>query len=190
QLPGPKRFNALVNNLLGGWSVAGVTTIQSGSPLSLFGTNTNNAFGVTGDRAQIVAGCNLVTSGSVTSRLNNYFNTSCIARANPNAPLGPTNPAVWPVIDPSGTTGFGNSGVGIVTGPGQNNSDIAIIKRTPFRLLGEGANVEFRTEFFNAFNHPQFGNPGQSVSSPATFGVISTTSVNPRIIQFGLKLNF
>ena len=96
----------------------------------------------------------------------------------------------WPVIGDDGIgTNFGNSGVGIVTGPGQHNYDIAIIKRTPFGLLGESSNIEFRAEFFNAFNHAQFSNPDGNASNP-TFGVISSTSVNPRIIQFALKLNF
>jgi len=79
--------------------------------------------------------------------------------------------------------------VGIVVGPGQNNSDIAIVKRTPLHLLGENANVELRGELFNAFNHTQFSNPSTNVSS-AAFGTITSTAVNPRIIQFGLKLNF
>jgi hypothetical protein len=57
------------------------------------------------------------------------------------------------------------------------------------KWIGESGNIEFRAEFFNAFNHTQFANPTTSVSS-ATFGVISATSVNPRIIQFALKLNF
>jgi len=193
QVPSPQRFPAVIDQLLSGWSVSGVTTIQSGLPLSLFGTNANNAFGITGDRAQLASGCtndDLATSGSVTDRLGGYFNANCIARANPNAPLGPTNAAVWPVIGDDGrATAFGNSGVGIIAGPGQNNSDIAIIKRTPFRWLGQGGNIEFRAELFNAFNTPQFGLPDLNVSS-ATFGVISTTSVNPRIIQLALKLNF
>jgi len=182
QFPSPRRFNAF----LGGWSIAGVTTIQSGTPLSLTGTNANNAFGITTDRAQLAAGCthdNLVNPGSVQSKLTNYFNRGCILR---NA----AGTAIWPIIGDDGrATNFGNSGVGIVVGPGQNNSDFAIIKRTPLRLLGEAGNVEFRTEFFNAFNHTQFSNPSTSVSTP-TFGVISSTSVNPRIIQFGLKVNF
>jgi hypothetical protein len=97
---------------------------------------------------------------------------------------------IWPVIEAGSTaTNFGNSGPGIAFGPGQNNSDIAIIKRTAVGWLGESGNVEFRTEFFNAFNHPQFNNPNTNVSNP-TFGRITGTSVNPRIIQFGLKVNF
>lgn len=194
ELPSPKRFNSFVNNLLGGWSIAGGTIIQSGVPLTLTGTNGSNAFGITNDRVQLAAGCthaNLATSGSTTSRLggasggSGYLNRVCV-----NGLTATGGGPVWPLIEPGGGTNFGNSGVGLVVGPGQNNSDIAIIKRTPVGFLGENGNIEFRTEFFNAFNHPQFGNPGTNATAAATFGVISTTSVNPRIIQFGLKVNF
>jgi hypothetical protein len=185
-LPSPTRFHAFVDNLLGGWALSGVTTIQSGRPLTLTGTNAQNIFGITGDRAQLAAGCShedLPTSGSVHSRLDNFINRDCIARNAAGTPI-------WPIIGDNGTgTAFGNSGAGILTGPGQHNWDIAVLKRTPVKWLGEVGNIEFRSEFFNAFNHTQFGNPNTSVTSP-TFGVISTTSVNPRIIQFALKLNF
>ena len=164
----------------------GVTTIQSGLPLSLTGNNGNNAYGITNDRGQLASGCtyaDLITSGSVQDRLNGYFNRNCILR---NA----AGTAIWLPIEAGSTaTNFGNSGVGIVSGPGQNNTDLAIIKRTRFPLFGESSNIEFRTEFFNLFNTPQFAAPVTSVTS-ATFGVISATSVNPRIIQFGIKLNF
>jgi hypothetical protein len=51
--------------------------------------------------------------------------------------------------------------------------------------------VQFRAEFFNFFNHPQFSNPTNlAVSTPGTFGQITTTSVGPRVIQFALKYNF
>jgi hypothetical protein len=93
------------------------------------------------------------------------------------------------VGDDARATAFGNSGVGIVFGPDQRNFDLALTKRTPLSLLREGANMEFRAEFFNAFNTTQFSNPGTNVSA-ATFGVVSSTAVNPRIIQFALKLNF
>jgi hypothetical protein len=186
ELPRPHKSGSFWNGLLGGWALAGVTTIQSGLPLTLTGTNANNVFGIQSDRAQLAPGCSystLVTSGSVTGKLNNYFNKGCILRNAAGA-------AIWPIVGSDGiATGFGNSGVGIAFGPDQNNSDIAIIKRTSLGRLRENANFEFRSEFFNAFNTPQFSNPSTNVSS-ATFGVISSTSVNPRIIQFALKFNF
>jgi hypothetical protein len=163
-----------------------VTTIQSGAPLTLTGTNGNNIFGITSDRAQLAAGCtydDLTTSGTVHDKLGNYFNRSCILRNAAGA-------AIWPVIgDDARATAFGNTGVGIVSGPDQRNFDIVLIKRTSLKELREDANIEFRAEFFNAFNTTQFSNPGTNVSA-ATFGVISSTAVNPRIIQLALKLNF
>jgi hypothetical protein len=186
QLPSPKKFNAFFDHALGGWAVAGVTTLQSGVPLSLTGTNSNNVFGITTDRAQLAAGCSyndLTPSGSVHSRLGGYFNRNCIARNASGA-------AIWPVIGDDGrATNFGNSGTSIVFGPDQRNFDLAVIKTTPLGWLRESANLEFRVEFFNAFNTTQFANPSTNVSA-TTFGVISGTAVNPRIIQLALKLNF
>lgn len=71
-------------------------------------------------------------------------------------------------------------------GPGQNNWDMSLAKS--FKIK-ESQNLLFRTEFFNAFNHPQFDLPGTNVAAP-TFGVISNTVVNPRLIQFALKYVF
>lgn len=79
---------------------------------------------------------------------------------------------------------YGNSGTGIVLGPGQNNTDLSISKHTP----AHGYDFEFRVEMFNAFNHGQFSNPDLGLRDPV-FGTISTTSVNPRLVQFGLKLS-
>jgi hypothetical protein len=79
--------------------------------------------------------------------------------------------------------------VGIYDGPGQNNFDLSLTKRFPFRWPRENSFLEFRSEFFNAFNHPQFCDPDADFSSP-TFGQISCTSVAPRIIQFAMKLSF
>lgn len=181
-LPTLDRGHRLVREVLNYWTISGVITIQSGLPLTLVGSNANNAFGITNDHAQLAAGCTsetLTTSGSIQSRLTNYFNRACVQRDAAGNPM-------WPVIGADGqATAFGNSGVGIATGPPQNNFDLALIKRITLR---EASTLEFRAEFFNAFNHPQFSTPNQNVSS-ATFGVITSTSVNPRIIQFALKLN-
>ena len=104
----------------------------------------------------------------------NYFNQSCISPA-------------WPIIGADGIgTAFGDSGVGIVTGPGQNNFDISLQKVIPIR---ESRNFLFRVELFNLFNHPQFANPDVATSD-SSFGTITSTSINPRIIQLAAKFMF
>jgi len=180
-LPGPKDAKSLLGEVLGGWQAGTVTTIQSGQRLTLTETNTNNAFGIAGatsDRAQIAPGCTysqLVNSGSLEHNLNGYFNKSCF----PNA---------FPIIGADGkATTFGNSGIGIVRGPGQKNVDFSMIKRFP--LPAERTRLEFRAEFFNFFNHPNFGNPSLQENS-AAFGRILTTAVNPRVVQLALKFGF
>lgn len=208
--PGPKDHFSLAGRALAGWSIAGTTTFQDGNKLSVFETNLSNAFGISGgdqDRAEIASGCNasnIVTHGSVESRLGGYLSQSCFV-----AP---------PVIGADGlASGFGNSGIGIFRGPAQQDFDISFIKKTPFGH-DDARNLEFRAEFYNAFNHASFSNPNtdagiftciesQPLTSPcaavpgsvpatpfflpnATLGTISTTSVAPRIIQLALKLNF
>ena len=114
-----------------------------------------------------------MTGGAIGSKLNNYFNTACF-----------TNPSV---IGADGIgTGFGDSGTGIVNGPGQANADLALSRSIPIKWPKEGSGLQFRTELFNALNHPQFATPYTNFTSP-TFGVISGTAVNPRIIQLALK---
>lgn len=182
-VPGPRNLSSLSGRFLDGWAVSGVTTIQSGRRLNLTFADPNNVFGIgTGalntDPAQIASGCTageLVTPGSVQSKLSNYFKKSCF-----------TTP---PVIGDDGkATTFGNAGPGIVGGPDQVNFDFALVKRT---ALGSDRtrNLEFRAEFFNIFNHTQFANPDAAFNH-RTFGVIQATSVAPRIIQLALKLNF
>ena len=78
-------------------------------------------------------------------------------------------------------------------GPGQFNFDAALLKTTKVGGLREDARLEFRAEFFNAFNHPQFSLPGSTLTNGVpngAFGVITTTSVGPRIMQFALKYIF
>jgi hypothetical protein len=86
-----------------------------------------------------------------------------------------------------GGTGFGDSGVGSVMGPGQHNWDISVIKNTK---VTEGTRVEFRAEFYNIWNHPQFNDPTNNMVTTSSFGLITSASVPPRIIQFALKYYF
>jgi hypothetical protein len=165
--------------VLGGWYLATVITIQSGTALTIADTNANNIFGISEDRAELsgkCAGNQLVTGGPTGSKLNNYFNSSCF-----------TTP---PVIGADGIgTAFGNSGTGIVDGPGQANLDLAVSKAIALGWPHEKSNLQLRAEFFNALNHPQFANPDTNFSSP-TFGVISSTAVNARVGQLALRLSF
>jgi hypothetical protein len=88
---------------------------------------------------------------------------------------------------------IGDSNRAPLYGPRFVNTDLSIIKHFP--LPYESVRLDFRAEFFNLFNHAQFYLPGgssgmQDVNAPSSFGVVSGTVNNPRVIQFALKLNF
>lgn len=176
-LPGPA--HGIQHAFLGGWDLAAVLTIQSGSALTIADTNANNVYGISSDRAQLSGNCTkgqLVRGGAVASKLNGYFHASCF-----------TTP---PVIGADGIgTAFGNSATGLLNGPGQASVDFAISKATKLPWPVESGRLQFRAEFYNALNHPQFANPDTNFSSP-TFGVISATAVNPRVGQIAVRYDF
>jgi len=173
EFPSPANRHSLVGQVLGNWKLAGVSTIQSGHRLPLINYDSASVYGTIYDFAEIVPGCKIETTGSTTSRLNNWINQDCMLPQ--------------PVVGDDGVaTGFGNSRMGILHGPNQVNTDLSLIKLFPIR---ERMNVEFHSEFFNAFNHPNFMDPDNNFAS-AAFGQITATAGNPRIIQFALKVNF
>ncbi len=204
QIPTPFQSTSLLGETLGGWGASGVITIQAGHNLTVTNTNAFNAFGVSGqeqDFASIAPGCRtdqLGTRGSVTSKLNNYFNKTCFT---PPPVIGAEEAAgtcAVPLADgncPAIATGFGNSKPGLLRGPAQNNVDFALQKRFSLKIRGEQTYGEFRVESFNTFNTPQFSDPTLSgtafsaYDSPS-FGVINTVSVAPRILQLAVKLSF
>jgi len=191
-IPGYQHSNKFVNVASSGWSVAGVTTIQDGYPLTIEDARGGAVYGnpdvgaamtVGYSRAQMCPGANysdIVNPGAVSSKLTDYFNASSFCSI----------PIIGQVNGVGGATGYGNSGRNIVLGPGQLNFDASIVKKTVVGGLSESGYIEFRTDFFNLANHPQFANPSLLVSSPATFGTITATNVGPRVIQFSLRYNF
>jgi carboxypeptidase family protein len=106
---------------------------------------------------------------------------------------GNTNPASGLPCPQAGFfdcgTGFGDSGVGIMRCCTQINFDMGIIKNMVVGGIREGATLQFRTEFYNLFNHEQY-NPPENDINAATFGEITSSSVPGRILQFGLKYSF
>ena len=156
----------VLGKIVGGWQINGNTTFQSGPPLQISGGNASGSF--TGTQRPNWNGQNATLSGSVTSRLNQYFNTADFSF---NAPFTFGNaPRIMPNL----------------RGPGTDNFDISLFKNT--RIL-EKYSVQFRAEAFNALNRVQFGNPNTSINSTA-FGVISSQQNIPRNIQLGLRLLF
>jgi Carboxypeptidase regulatory-like domain/TonB-dependent Receptor Plug Domain len=179
QLPNFYGAQGLTGKLLSGWGISGVTTAQSGLPMTLTDSRGGGAWGSSASRAQFCPGmglANVFSSGGVLSRLNGYFNNSAFCAPPLVADATPGD---------TGATDFGDTPIVVGYGPGQFNWDIAISKRT---AVTEGSYFEFTAQFFNAFNHPQFSNPN-TVVGPG-FGVISSTAVGPRIVQLGLKYNF
>jgi len=156
--------------------------MQSGTPLTLYDASAGSIYGTSSNaRAQMCSGAayaSILTSGSIKQRLGG--NSGGPGYINAGAFCAPPTGGIY-----GNGTGFGNSGVGIVLGPGQNNWDISLIKETRIK---EAQSIQFRTEFYNVFNHPQFANPVTTLGP--TLGQITATTVNPRIIQFGLKYSF
>jgi hypothetical protein len=190
RFPNIKSDEIVAQKLLTGWSLSGVTTAQSGQPITFIDTAAGAVYGgfeTTTPRAELCAGATyseIPTSGSTVSRLNNYFNSAGIFCPPP---------IIGQIGGVGGATGYGDSKRGQLLGPGQFNWDIAIVKNTKVGGLREDASLEFRAEFFNAFNHSDFVNPGSTLTNGvpnSSFGVISNTSVGPRIMQFALKYLF
>jgi len=180
----------LLDKLTSGWAWSGVTVVQNGTPLTVTDSRGGAIYGLNGtgtiiSTAQYAAGmgaANAASSGSVEQRLGGR-----------NGGAGWFNPASFttlPNVPTSNGTGWGDSSMGIVSGPGQFNWDMSLTKSTKVGGIREDAMLQFRTEFFNAFNHPQFSNPAVTDVSKGTFGQITSSSVNPRLIQFALKYIF
>jgi len=171
--------------LLSGWNLSGVTTIQDGTPLTITDKNGATIYGLTTSRAQMCAGktyADIPTAGDLDTRLGGVS-------GGPGF-FSPTAFCTSQLPKIGDGTGFGNSGIGVILGPGQFNWDVSLAKTTRVGGIREDGTLQFRAEFFNIFNHAQFSNPAVAVDSAASFGQITSTSVNPRLIQFALKYAF
>jgi len=207
-LPFGKGATGIEGKLIDGWNVSGITIAQSGDPLTFISTNNGTAYGTsttqyldgvaTAQYCSTFNNNNIFTTGPINSRVgsnNNYFNLAGFCTA-PVAPYGdPGAPATLTTPAVPAATGFGNTKVGAVLGPGQFNWDISILKNTK---ITERVNMQFRADFYNAFNHAQFADPGGASFGTIGFEDIATassvrvthTNVNPRLIQFGLHFRF
>lgn len=164
-LPALHGTNALLRNTIGGWETTGIVTLQSGFPFSILSGQDNSRSGDNIDYADLVGNPYLSTSRPTAQLLQGYFNTAAFTQ------------------NPLGT--FGTAPRNMLRGPGYADVDFGLMKNFSIK---ERAALQFRAEFFNLFNRPNFGNPSGTLTSRA-FGTI-TSAGSPRIIQFALKFSF
>jgi len=224
--PSVKSDNFVASKLLNGWWMGSIVTIQSGFAFSpVLGFPQSNDLNNVSDRPD------LVTSENVAAvRNGTYMRNGVLAGANPNAvpfnkntvTIGGINPVFdinsntftqygWfnPNMFIPGPPGFlGDAGRGILRGPGLGTWDFSLSKDTKLSFLGEAGNLQFRAEFFNILNRPNFSVPTDTNvynSGPAfvsegvvsgsssleqTAGLINSTATSPRQIQFSLRVEF
>jgi Carboxypeptidase regulatory-like domain len=166
-------WSGAANSILGGWEATVIEKATSGFPVFIVDSSNTSGANLENNNAQSFIRpnqtCNPVLSNPTLSQ---WFNASCFSQ-----------PAAGQL---------GNANRTPLSGPGFVNTDFSIIKH--FALPREGMRLDFRTEFFNLFNHPQFGAPGGNGVgadfNSSTFTVINYTVNNPRLVQFALKLAF
>ena len=162
--PGKQFANqgGVVGWVIGGWEVSQITSWQTGYPFTVLGTDFSNT-NSSSPRP------NRTCSGIGQKSITNWFNQSCFSVAGSAA--APT---------------FGNSRRNILSAPGLTNTDLAILRHFP---VENKFDIEFRSEFFDAWNHPFFAPPSNNISSPTLVGRVTSAS-DGRQIQFALKFIF
>jgi hypothetical protein len=167
--------------ITGGWNFSGVLSFQDGFPVTFSNSKITSIYGGT-SRAEWCPGSysggqgfgTLVTPGPTENKLNHYFSST---------PISCLPPAI------GNGQGWGDTSVGMAYGPGERDADLSAQK--DIYILGEHHDdIQIRGEFYNTFNWANFTAPGTNVGSPGSFGVITSTSLNPRIIQLGMKFVF
>lgn len=178
--------HGVLNGVIGGWRVNGITTLRSGVPIALAQTFAGSALSQLGGgtgyfgnqglwmRPNVVPGCDKSAPGSREYRATHgWFNTACFQSVNTATTVAFGDE---PRVDPS------------MRQDTMDNWDFSIAKSN---AITEKVNLMFTAEFFNLFNHVRFADPGISTDSAfGPFGIVTSQANIPRQIQFGLRLAF
>lgn len=166
QLPFFKNASGVAEAVLRGWQLNGILQLQSGLPFTVFDNSDPNFDGETSDRPNLIGSCH---PSGFNRTLAEDFDTS----------------AFVPV--PAGSGFFGNAGRNVCRARSIETFDLSIFKTFN---LSERVKLQFRTEFFNLFNHPNFAPPVSDINSPDFGRIVNTLPGNERQIQFALRLSF
>jgi hypothetical protein len=200
EIPWDKPFrngSSFLRRLTEGWQVNGIAAFQSGTPFTIYSNDDQSRQGSGLDRADLIGKTHIfnprtkrtftqAATGSTLSCLGGNDTTGNFYLDKVDYDCANNTPAEGGTIP---LFSYGNSGRNSVRGPGINNVDLSVFKNIKF---SERFAMQFRTEFFNAFNHTQFlirGNSSTAGGYHDKFGQV-TESRDPRIIQFAVKLNF
>ena len=197
ELPFFRGASGVTRAALGGWQVSGVTIFQSGLPFSIYDSSAGTAF--LGQGSTPLLGASLAPGATIASGLS----SGSVKQRVANGYLNPLTFTPAALVDPTDctnlgadycTTGFGDLGRNLYKGPFEQNWDVSFLKH--FKI-GERNDIRFAADFFNLWNHTNFGNPTvtdieQYLADPANspFGKIVQTNGNPRLIQFSLRYAF
>ena len=166
--------SSLASRMIGGWQLNTIVTLETGTPFTVTAADNSATGGSHASRASCIGD---PYSGATSDR------SQFVGGASPGFFL---NPAAF-ITPPPGF--FGTCAPRAFHGPGIENVDMSLFKSFAIR---ESWRVEFRTEFFNAFNRANFNNPSASITAASlpSFGKSLSTVTDPREIQFALKLYF
>jgi hypothetical protein len=159
-----RKMGSLERTLIGGWEIGGITNLHTGLPLTLTSGLDNSLTGIGGDTPDVV-GSYYIPNQSRTASISHWFNQTSF------------------VQNKIGT--FGTLGHNALRAPGYVDVDVNLQKN--FKIA-ERYGAEFRSSFYNVFNHANLGAP-TTVLTSANFGKI-TSSSDPRVLEFGLRVTF
>ncbi len=173
--------SGLLRKLAEGWEASGIAAFQTGTPFTIFSNSNSSQENIFLDRADQIGPTRYFPARSLHS-----FDPStadCLGQAVTNGNFY-FDPTAYDCANVP-TFSFGDAGRNSLRGPGRNNFDLSVGRTFN---VAEGKTIEFRSEFFNAFNHAQFFNPDHN-GFDANFGQV-TQARDPRIMQFALKFYF
>jgi hypothetical protein len=168
QIPFYKNANVALRQVFSNWSVDSLIQMSSGLPFNVTTGRDASLTGVNWDRPNVVGIPQRGNYANETDKLSQFFNKNAYVANNPGQ--------------------YGNSGRNPLSGPGLQNVNLSLVRSFP---IGESyGKLQFRSEFFNALNHPNFGQPDGNLNDLSTSFAKITSASDPRIMQFALRYQF